>query len=470
MKKYIILLFLFFISIIKLPVSASTYRYEWSNTVIYIDIFESIDNYIYLPTAKLYVDNKAVDCELNYNREGDWLYYLSNVDTNRLGEYKVWYKVYEYNEYKPGTCPGYKSLITFIVVDRIPPLIEVFDSVVDIKRGGGYDFFSNVGVSDNCDNNLDIRAVENVDFNTSGEYVVKIIAIDASSNSSEATYLLRIYSEAPIITYNGNDVMVGYLNEKMDVSPYFRAYDNIDGDISNNLLFPVIDTSNTVSEPKKYNVELYYNGFNVTKEFYVIIVDDETPILELTTNKIILDYLTDFTEYDFSSYILKLEDNNKIDYNNLEITHNLLNQVGIYNVIFSYNDGYFTVKANLEVSLISYKSPIIEVSNTVINAGELIDYYSLISVYDESDPNIYDSLEINTDNVDLNTPGIYYAEVYAINSSGVSSIKKIKVTVNEIEENDDSSFVIDSSLIYIGIISILVVTIIVVSVKKKKSI
>ena len=107
--KIIIGLVLTFIYLNSINILATTYYYEWENTIINIPVFSSLEKYQDIPRAHLFVDGVEVDCDLKYNIEGDWLYYLSNVNTSKVGEYKVWYKVYENRLYKPGTCKGYRD-------------------------------------------------------------------------------------------------------------------------------------------------------------------------------------------------------------------------------------------------------------------------------------------------------------------------------------------------------------------------
>ena len=57
----------------------------------------------YLKTIKVFMEELRM-----YNL---YLCFLSNVNTTRVGTYKVWYKAYESN-YIPGTCTDYKCLVT----------------------------------------------------------------------------------------------------------------------------------------------------------------------------------------------------------------------------------------------------------------------------------------------------------------------------------------------------------------------
>jgi hypothetical protein len=104
-----------------LKTNASTWSYKWEHTTVEIPVGESIYDYEKIPKAKLYKDGiELKDADIKIITKGDWLYYLSNVNTNVVGDYYVWYKAYEY-KYMPGTCHDYKCLITFKVVDNEKP-------------------------------------------------------------------------------------------------------------------------------------------------------------------------------------------------------------------------------------------------------------------------------------------------------------------------------------------------------------
>ena len=87
MKKVFIFLSLL-ISLFPLSFSnifaAASWKYVWSNTVVEIPIGDSVENYKDIPYAILYKNNVALtDTNITYNREGDWLYYLKNVNNWR---------------------------------------------------------------------------------------------------------------------------------------------------------------------------------------------------------------------------------------------------------------------------------------------------------------------------------------------------------------------------------------------------
>ena len=110
---------LFFFLLLSFKSNAASWHFEWEQTYIEVPLYANIDLYVTIPFARLYKDNHLLeDAEITYQRTGDWLYLLSDVDTTKIGTYQVWYKAYE-KKYLPGQCQGYKTLVTFQVTDDV---------------------------------------------------------------------------------------------------------------------------------------------------------------------------------------------------------------------------------------------------------------------------------------------------------------------------------------------------------------
>ena len=168
-----------------------------------------------------------------------------------------------------------------------------------------------------------------------------------------------------------------------------------------------------------------------------------------------LDYKTDFNNFNFKNYIIKISDDNVINENNLKIENNLENKVGSFYIRYSYSDGIHSTEEIIDVRLISYNKPIIETSYIEIEAGTTYDLLEFLIITDESDSYILDSVEIDDSNVNYDEAGTYYIKATAVNSSGLNTEKRIRVKVI-------SGFSIDSiTLTFIIISSILLIIIIV---------
>ncbi|MCR5113946.1 MAG: hypothetical protein K6A63_08425, partial [Acholeplasmatales bacterium] len=58
-----------------------------------------------------------------------------------------------------------------------------------------------------------------------------------------------------------------------------------------------------------------------------------------------------------------------------------------------------------------------------------VDLSQFITIVDESDDNIYESLEIDDSAVNYSEEGTYYATAFAMNSSGLSSTVKFRIII-----------------------------------------
>ncbi len=455
----LIVLFLLSFGIININ-AAPTFKYEWTNTKIDIPLGETVDKYKYYPKAILYKDNMALgDAQISYDTEGAWLYYFKNINTNKPGVYKVWYKAFE-SKYSPGTCINYKSLITFNVIDEEPPKLDIINKNINVRRGSSISLDDNINVTDNCDG---VRYVitADIDFNKIGNYEVLVSAIDKSGNRVSDNFNVTVYeTEKPIVTYLGNGIIKIPLKGDFNIREYFKATDVVDGDITNKIIFPRI--YNDRLGLFDYELEVENNsGLKTIFPFQVEIIDDVIPKINLSTHNVILDYKEDFNTYDFTRYIRSITDNNEINYDNLEIKHNITDKIGSYIVNYSYTDGNFIAYETLDVSLVSHDAPIIEVSDILVNTKENVDLMNFINVIDPSDKNILSSVVIDDSNVTYEKEGTYYASVFCMNSSGLSQEKRFKIVV------DNNSIINSDNLVFfivIGVLGFLLIGIIILGV------
>lgn len=488
MKKILFLISLcLFSTFLFIDVSAASWKFEWNDTIVTIPLGKSINDYKDIPKARLYKNGVLLDdAKITYNQEGDWMFYLSDVNTSKAGEYEVWYKAYESSKYYPGTCPGYKCKVRFIVADVTSPTINVINSKVKLRRNSEYDLNSNIIVTDDNDITLNPVFTHSIDFSKIGLYDVKVFVADSVLNKAEASFQVEIYEEKPptIIYLNQGNKLKIPLNGELDISNYFEAYDEIDGDLKKYINYPLIDNSELGIKTYEFSVT-NMAGLSSSITLDVEIVDDQPPVLNILDNVVTLDYMTDISLYDFKKHI-KILDNVDINYDYLEIEHSIVNTVGTYPVIYTYTDSKFVVSGMLEVKMLSFVKPQIVTTDVICYENEAIDLKEYITIIDDSDPNIFDSLIIYDSDVDYSTCGQYQAEAYVINSSGLSETVMFNVTVveydnnlsNEIDSNlsnksSISKFEIsmfDIILIFIGIGLTVTVCIMGVKIKKNKSI
>lgn len=434
----ILILTLLFGILFKGNVFASTWQYVWENTVIHVPLYDELNKYIDIPKATLYRDGNKLDCNIVYLKEGDWLHFLKDVNTNKVGTYYVWYKAFEYDTYVPGTCNGYKCLITFIVEDKTPPEIGVHLGEIKQRRIALNDnekideiIKNNISTKDNY-SEVELSFIHNVDLSTVGRYKVSVFATDTSNNVTNAEFFVDVFDDHyPILYFNApNDYLVISRANNVDIKGYFKAIDEIDDDITDKIIFPSMDLK-TLGK-KEYEIKITNSGGNTTtKKIIIEIIDDVVPTINLVSNVITLDYLTNIDNINFGKYVLSIEDDGKVDYDKLVVRHNLENKVGSYQIYYHYSDGFNEAEASLEVKFISFSGPKITVSEVVIDEGEYVSLYDYFEISDPSDDKVFSSVKILDENVNYEKEGTYYASVYAINSSGISTTKKIRIIVNK---------------------------------------
>ena len=470
--KLLLIIFIFFVFSFNLNINAgSIWSYVWEDTSVVIPVGESFDQYKDVPKATLLKDNVALlDASVTYNTEGDWLFYSKNVNTSKIGVYKVWYKAYE-NKYIPGTCTGYKCLISFEVKDLEAPKVDVIKKEVNIRRGTEYNLINNLTYSDNYTKDLNIEFSGSVDSSKIGTNHIITKVTDESGNVSTCYYDVIVYDDAkPVIEclLDSGNINIP-INGEYDLKEYFKATDPFDGDISDRIAFPNIITNKLGKY--NYNVSVTNSiGNSCEYKITVNIIDNEPAKIILNNNNIILDYKINIENMNYLSYINRIEDNNDIDYSKINITHDMQNKVGNYHIWYEYDDGFYKTRETLNVTFVSHDAPSMEIDDVIIDVGSPVDLYDYVYVSDESDSSAKSTLVIDDSNVKYDKEGIYYANAYCINSSGLSTERRIKVVVkgNSMFSDNYKNYTI-ISIIFLGVIIFLIGFIVIyILITKKK--
>lgn len=448
MRKIIMILLIAF-SFFNITVNASSYHFEWDMQTTYIDVplGSNINHYTSIPKAYLYVDgDRKDDAEISYLTAGDWLYLLTDVDTSKVGEYKVWYKATE-SKYSPGQCDGYKTLVTFNVVDVNPPvisnLVKEINYFISTEKP---DYLSYVIASDDsgfCNVTIDDSAVL---YNVVGNYVVDI-KVDDGYNVTNDSIIVNVKDPVgPIINFLGeNNTIKLNINQSVNIKEYFEAKDTIDGDVTDTISYESFDTSTE----KEFDLTVSFNDKSGNTEYItvkVIIVDENVPVIDLVSETLVLEYNTNYEEALKANikeaYVgtLDIKDNVIIDMTNLK------SSVGSYTVLYSYTYKEKQTIKSITVNILSSTLPVLVLENFESILGVKPDYYSHINVVDDSDPYIMSKIEIDDSNVDYYTEGRYSVFVSVVNSSGLSKTDTLYVTIvkessslvgEKIEENKE---------------------------------
>ena len=438
------------IMLLNLKVKADSYMFIWEEGTTYIEVplNANILDYINKPKAKLYRnDDLLSDANIVYNPNGDWLYLLTDVDTSIVGDYMVWYKLSESN-YKPGQCKGYKTLITFHVVDKEAP--KIIDMPVSITYRIGNpkpNYLDWVTVIDNSGNCSVKVNDDNVDYKKVGSYYASLLVTDGFNPIKEEILVNVIDEQGPRITYLGDSKgIIIPLDEEAFISDYFRAIDDVDGDVTYTISHDYIDTS----VEGKFNLTVSFSDLqgNVSSFDVVIqVIDESVPTIVLQQESLLLDYETDFSSYDFKNNIYSAYDGKKDITDLIEIDiSSLLNEVGVYSIYYKYYDKGVLYCVTCKVHLLSNKTPVISTQDVEIIEGQLPDYSDYIDVSDPSDITILESTQIDDSKVNYGICGTYPVYVTVTNSSGLSATETLFVTVVEEKEEE-----IDWKMIIIGV-------------------
>lgn len=431
MKKRILLLLILFCCV-SLKVSASSWSFIWDEktTTIEIPLGGNLQNYISKPKAKLLRDGEPLeDAQIRYITTGDWLYLLTDVDTQKVGSYQVWYKAVE-NKYKPGQCQGYKTLVTFNVVDLEKPIFVEYPNTITYLIGSEKpNYEEKITAKDNSGNCKITIDDSLVDYNLPGSYPITLCASDGINIAKETIEILVKDPIGPVITFLGeNNHILLAKGEEVKLQDYFRAIDKIDGDVTSSISYPSFSTDIEQS----FELEVVFSDKNKNRSSMIIcvdIVDKDEVILELYKPTLILEYTQNveqaLKENLKNAYVGKTNIMDKVVID----TNNIKNEVGSYMVTYSYTHKNKEEKIECELKLLSNAAPILLVENISVLLNSKVNLLENIKVYDPSDPNISSKVELDESLVDYSKEGTYPVRVTVTNSSNLSSVETLYVTV-----------------------------------------
>ncbi|MDE6656395.1 MAG: hypothetical protein K2J85_05325, partial [Anaeroplasmataceae bacterium] len=404
-----------------------------------------LQNYISKPKAILYRDGQPLsDTQISYITTGDWLYLLTDVDTQKVGSYQVWYKAVE-NKYKPGQCQGYKTLVTFNVVDLEKPIFIDWPKAITYWIGSEKPkYLEQITATDNsgdCKVTIDDSLV---DYNTPGTYTILARASDGRNISEQSVDVIVKDPIGPVVTFLGeNNKIILTKGEEVKLQNYFKAVDKIDGDVTASISYPYFSTE--VADSFELEVTFSDKNKNTTRIAVTIeIVDRDEVKIELYKSNLILEYNQDFE--------LALKQNLKSAYlgkTNIldEIiidTKNVKKEVGSYKVTYSYSFKDKVGEVECELKLLANSAPVLLVENINVSVNERANILDYLTIYDPSDPNIESKVEYDDSLVDYSKEGTYPVRVTVTNSSNLSAYETIYVTVS----SDSSSSIESASNIY----------------------
>ncbi len=276
-------------------VNGNKKAYSLSNPIDGVDVLAPVITIVGTSTISIEVHTSYSDlgATANDNLDGDLttsINTVNSVDENTVGDYTVTYDVTD-----PAGNQATQAVRTVHVVDTTLPIITLLGSnPQEVQASTTY---SDAGAtsSDNYDGDLtaNINVTTNVDTSVVGTYWVKYNVTDANGNAAvEVTRTVNVVDTvAPIISLSGANLQtIEFGNAYTELGA--TAYDDFDGDISNNI---VIGTSTlNVNVLGSYGVTYDVTDANTNAATQAVrtvnVVDSVFPTITLIGNKSITMY------------------------------------------------------------------------------------------------------------------------------------------------------------------------------------
>lgn len=432
MKKIFILLGFLCSIAFMIQVKASSWYFLWEEdtTIVEVPLGGNLQNYIHIPKATLYRDDVALkDAEIHYVTTGDWLYLLTDVDTSKVGEYQVWYKAIE-NKYQPGQCKGYKTIVTFKVVDlEKPVLLECPERLTYLVGATKSDYKSKIIAKDNS-GAVSIYVDDTaVDYSLVGNYQVKVEVSDGSFIETKQIELEVIDPKGPVVTCLAeNNHIVLDLNSKASLLSHFKAVDQKDGDVTSSIHYPAFSTAEENTFPLMVSFQ-DSDGNSTSLEVEIEIIDHNIPMIELFQTNLILEYDEDYEQALTQNIKRAILGSQDITADVTIDTGNLKKEVGSYTISYSFSQHDKQAYVSCTVHMLSSQSPVILVENVETPKGQKVSLQNYIQVVDASDAGIKNKITYDDSGVDYTKEGVYPVLVSVTNSSNLTTNETIYITV-----------------------------------------
>lgn len=427
-KKSLILLLIFILTLfVKLQIfaNAGSYYFEWENTTIEIPVFDSLDKYLKLPTAKLYYAGNVVNESVGIlygedETDPDYIY------TNKVGTYKLTYRAVASIEET--------TTVYFNVVDKVKPQISL-NSTLQTALNGSINYEKYISITDNyyALKELDILYDDSkVIYSKAGTYELTVIAKDPSGNQSTEKFDVSIIGifEDPKYEAVTQDFRIAY-GKLFIPSKFFKAYDGTGKNITSKIK-AVLDTKTIGNNLVSFEVtDDYGNRIEWVQDIEVY--DDIEPIILLKKDRIEINIAeVDILDKDyFLEQITSATDNSEVK--SIEVSYSSVRKViGEYDVVYTVYDIAGNKKEKtLVVSVVCDSVPSIITQDIYISVGDNINYYNYFQATDTYDGDITLNAVVDSSNVNTNSEGVYFAYVSVKNSYGKTTQGTITVHVKK---------------------------------------
>lgn len=328
-----------------------SYRIDWINDFLTLQLHENVDDYVELPEARLYINEKRVyDPDMYYIRNGVEWTFISTVNTNVVKTYSIKYRVY---------FPTYSitqvKTITFDVVDSISPTFHHIPQYKIPLNQKLPDLKANLIYSDNYYSveqlNLNIDSTKVV-LNRIGSYPIVYQISDPSGNVTIQTGYLEVYDHLPPEITLKKELILPY-NALFVWQDYFTIKDNYDLVLNINIDDSHVDYTKLGVYPISITAS-DQSGLSTTIIQDITIVDLVKPVIILKSQPPPIEVFSNLNENELKSYIIDVYDNyDQLSIDDVIVTHDIeydvLGYYYIYYRISDYSNNTLDVKVKVQV-------------------------------------------------------------------------------------------------------------------------
>lgn len=347
-------------------ITVLTIRVEWVYDYLIVPVFSNVEDFRYLPEAKIYIDDYLVDDALvTYERNGVEWTYISTVNTSHVRKYSMKYRAYfpRYNYYHVQT-------ITFDVVDLSPPIVALYPDRQMYINEKVPDLLAGVVVSDNYNDPSEIVIIcdtSKVVMNRVGEYTITYRATDTSGNQSYQEAVLRIIDPLPPEVTLIKPLILN-VGADFDWKLFMQVKDNVDAFLTVMIYDEKVDYQQLGSYEIVIDV-IDQSGNKTSQIFLLEVADLEAPEMWLKSKPPNILVHSEITDHLLQSYILSISDNvDDLTPLNVSIIHDIeVNVLGTYQITYTIKDqSNNSTSKTIKVSIVDDVKPTIEIVTPLI--------------------------------------------------------------------------------------------------------
>ena len=418
-------------------------RIDWINDFLTIPLHDNIDNYTYLPEARLYIDDvKINDPTMFYERNGVEWTFITTVNSGVVKAYYIKYRV-NYPTYNISQV----KTITFNIVDLIPPefvQVPTFSIPLGQKMP---DLLEGLNYLDNYDHASNIKVLVNsskVILNRVGTYEISYQISDLSNNTATRLSTLAVYDHLPPTITLKKELILSYGSSFL-WSNYLTITDNYDTVLDIKMHDQYVNYAKLGSYPIVITAT-DQSGLSSQIEQMLSIVDIEKPKITMKSQAPMIPVYSSESDALLKSFILSVSDNyDLLTINDVAVTHDIeWDVLGEYTIYYTLTDqSKNTLETKIKVKIKDIDKPTIWFTEPLI--FEVFEETPFINQFIEYEDN-YDvksklTLKITT-SFKMNAIGKYPITVEVSDTSGnkeilQSYIEIIDSTKPELEQIND---------------------------------